>query len=192
MRKNYPLILPLVLYNGKKKYTAPKNIWGLFDNPVLAKRAMSEDYQLVDLQAMSDDDIDYEKHLSFILFVMKHIHDRDLLKMLSTAMQRCHRALIIDKGKDYIHTRSILWYTSAKVPVEQRQKIEQLIVDNLPKEDTKDIMRTVADAYIEEGEARGEARGISIGESRGIEKGIAKGEARGVEKTAINMLKQKQ
>ena len=40
--------------------------------------------------------------------------------------------------------------------------LEQLIVDNLPKEDTDDIMRTIADTYIEEG--------ITIGEARGEEK----------------------
>ncbi|MDP5020541.1 MAG: Rpn family recombination-promoting nuclease/putative transposase, partial [Rickettsiaceae bacterium] len=48
-----PLVLPLVLYNGKDKYTAPKNIWELFGNPTLAKKAMSEDYRLIDLQSMS-------------------------------------------------------------------------------------------------------------------------------------------
>ena len=29
---------------------------------------------LIDLNAMSDDDINYEKHLSFLLYTMKHIH----------------------------------------------------------------------------------------------------------------------
>ena len=46
---------------------------------------------------MSDDDIDYEKHLSFLLYTMKHIYDRDLLNMLKEAMNRCAKALIIDK-----------------------------------------------------------------------------------------------
>ena len=74
-----PLILPLVLYNGKDKYTAPRNIWELFSNSKLAKKALIEDYRLVDLQAMSDDDIDYEKHLSFILYTMKHIGSINIL-----------------------------------------------------------------------------------------------------------------
>jgi predicted transposase/invertase (TIGR01784 family) len=68
-----PFVLPLVIYNGKEKYNVPQNFWQLFDNPILAKKAMTEDYRLIDLQAMSDNDIDYEKHLSFVLYVMKHI-----------------------------------------------------------------------------------------------------------------------
>ena len=113
---------------------------------------------------MSDDDIDYEKHLSFLLYTMKHIHDRDMLAMLKKAMQKCSKALIIDKGQDYVHTKLILWYTDSKVPEENKQLLEQLIVDNLPKEDTDNIMRTIADSYIDEGMNKG----IAIGEARGI------------------------
>ena len=174
-KNKLPLVLPMVLYNGQKKYTAPRNIWQLFDNPDLAKKAMSEDYHLIDLQAMSDKDIDYEKHLSFLLYVMKHIHQRDTLKMLREAMQTCAQAIIIDKGKDYLHTKLILWYTDSKVPLEKKQELEQLIVDNLPKEDSENIMKTIAQDYIEQGEARGEARGV---EKRNLE-------------IAIRMLQQK-
>ena len=99
---------------------------------------------------------------------MKHIHDRDMLAMLKEAMQKCSKALIIDKGQDYVHTKLILWYTDAKVPEENKQLLEQLIVDNLPKEDTDNIMRTIADSYIDEGINKG----IAIGEARGVEKGI--------------------
>lgn len=150
-KNKLPIILPLVLYNGKRKYTAPKNLWELFTFPALDQKAMSGDYNLIDLNAMSDDDIDYEKHLSFVLYTMKHIHDRNTLKMLEQAMQKCTKALIIDKGKDYVHTKLILWYTDSKVPAENKQLLEQLIVDNLPKQDTENIMRTIADTYREEG-----------------------------------------
>lgn len=162
-KNKLPLILPLVLYNGKKRYSAPRNLWELFARPELARKSMAENYHLVDLHAMSDEDIDYEKHLSFVLFTMKHIHDRDTLKMLKEAMQRCTKALIIDKGKDYVHTKLILWYTDTKIPEKNKQLLEQLIVDNLPKEDTEKLMKTIADSYREEG--------IAIGEARGIEKG---------------------
>ena len=42
--------------------------------------------------------------------------------------------------------------------------LEQLIVDNLPKEDTDNIMRTIVDTYIEEGVEKG----IAIGKNEGI------------------------
>ena len=170
-RNKLPVIMPLVLYNGKKPYKAPLNLWELFAYPDMARKAISDNYNLIDLQAMSDDDIDYEKHLSFLLYTMKHIHDRDMLAMLKKAMQKCSKALIIDKGQDYVHTKLILWYTDAKVPEENKQLLEQLIVDNLPKEDTDNIMRTIADSYIDEGMNKGIAIGEARGEARGAEQG---------------------
>ena len=162
-RNKLPVILPLVLYNGKKRYNVPMNLWELFAYSTLAKKAMTHDYHLINLNDMNDSDIDYEKHLSFVLYTLKHIHDRDTLKMLEKAMQKCTKALIIDKGKDYVHTKLILWYNDRKIPLEKKQMLEQLIIDNLQKEDTDNIMRTIADTYIEEGINKG----IAIGEARG-------------------------
>jgi predicted transposase/invertase (TIGR01784 family) len=166
-----PVIFPFVIYHGKGKYNASLNLWELFDNPELAKKAMSGDYQLLNLQAMSDDDINYEKHLSFVLHVLKHIHDRDLLKMLKDAMERCVQAILIDQGKDYIHIKSILWYLDSKLSEEKKTDLEQLIVDNLPTEDTDKVMRTIAQAYIDQG--------------------IEKGRLEAIQNTAIKMLQQK-
>lgn len=173
-RNKLPVILPLVLYNGKKKYNVPMNLWELFTYPILAKKAMADDYHLIDLNDMSDSDIDYEKHLSFVLYTLKHIHDRDTLKMLEKAMQKCTKALIIDKGKDYVHTKLILWYTDSKVPAENKQMLEQLIIDNLPKEDTDNIMKTIADTYIEEGFNKGILQGVEQGKNEGIAIGAEK------------------
>ena len=91
--------MPLVIYNGQQKYSAPLNLWDLFTHTELAKKAMSDNYHLIDLNSMSDEDINYKKHLSFLLYTMKHIYDRDLLNMLKEAMSKCTKALIIDKEK---------------------------------------------------------------------------------------------
>lgn len=178
-----PLILPLVIYNGTRKYSAPKNLWELFSHPEIAKKAMAEDYNLINLHAMQDNEIDYQKHLSFMLYTMKHIHERDTLKMLEQAMKQCKHAIIIDKTQDYLHTKLILWYADSKVPEEKKQLLEQIVVDNLPQKDSGNVMRTIADSYREEGKIEG----ISIGKAEGI----SIGEASGVKKIAINMLKQK-
>ena len=82
------------------------------------------------------------------------------------------------RKKDYVHTKLIFWYTNSKIPEKNKQLLEQLIVDNLPKQDKEGTMRSIADSYIDQG--------INIGKNEGI----AIGEARGVEKTALNMLKQ--
>ena len=137
---------------------------------------------MIDLQAMDDDSIDYGKHLSFLIYTMKHIHEQDTLSMIKDAMSRCSRAIIIDKEQNYILTRLILWYTDSRVPEEKKQLLEQLIVDNLPKEEANNIMRTIADSYIEEG--------FNKGIMQGIEKGKAEGKAEGKGELIKMMLNQ--
>jgi len=53
---------------------------GTIIDPMQAKELMVSDYQLVDLQSMSDDEIVQQKHLGMMSYVMKHIHQRDMLK----------------------------------------------------------------------------------------------------------------
>ena len=107
-KNKLPIILPLVIYNGKAQYKAPKNVFDLFFHPDIARKAITEDYNLIDLQAMDDDSIDYQQHLSFLLYTMKHIHERDTLAMIKDAMSRCSRAIVIDKEQNYILTKLIL------------------------------------------------------------------------------------
>ena len=182
-----PLVCPLVLYHGTKKYDAPKNLWQLFADPYKAKEMLTNDYPLIDLESMDDSDINYDKHLSMILYLMKHVNERDTLKMLEEVFKRCHKALLIDQRQDYIYTKLAIWYIDNKIPLEQKPELEQLVIDNLPKEHTEDIMKTIAQAYIEEGEVRGEVRGIAIGEARGVAIGEARAEARAEARTAKNL-----
>jgi predicted transposase/invertase (TIGR01784 family) len=135
----------------------------------MAKELLAEDYPLIDLQSMADDDINYDKHLSIIIYLMKHIHQRDTLKLIEDVFKQCHKAILIDKQQDYLYTKFMIWYTDTKVAEEKKQQLEQLIINNLPQEDKEDVMRTIAQAYIEEGEAKGIAIGEARGEARGKE-----------------------
>jgi hypothetical protein len=50
-KDDLPVILPLVVYNGKNRYKAPRNIFELFTYPDIARKAIMEDYNLIDLQS---------------------------------------------------------------------------------------------------------------------------------------------
>ena len=169
-----PLIFPIVVYAGKAKYTAPRNLWALFEYPELAKKLMTEDHALLDLQAMSDEDIAKKKHIALFEYVMKHAHMRDMLKLWENIFNKLPHAVIIDKEYGYFYISNLLWYIDRKLPEDKRDELSSLIIEYLPKSDGEEIMRTVADSYIDEG--------IQIGISQGIEQGI--------EQSAIRMLKQ--
>ena len=166
-KEKLPLICPLVFYHGSKKYDAPMNLWELFSDPEEAKNLLSNNYQLVDLQSMSDDEINYDKHLSIILYMMKHAHQRDKLKLIENIFKNCNKAVLIDAQMDYVYTKLMVWYNDRKIPLEKKQEFEQLVLNHLPKEKGAEIMKTIADSYIEEGINKGITQGIAIGEAKG-------------------------
>lgn len=174
-----PLVVPMVFYNGSKRYTAPKNIWELFTDPTRARELMSNDYQLIDLQSMSDDEIKKKQHLGMMEYFMKYIHARDMLGLWDKFMNEFTEAIMIDKENGYIYLKSFLWYTDALVIEDQQQELGRIINKHLATNETSNIMRTIAQKYIDEG--------MELGRLEGMEKGIE----RGIEKAATNMLKQK-
>lgn len=113
-RNKLPLVYNLVIYNGKEVYNAPKNLWSLFTDSTMAKKLMTADYKLVDLQAVSDDEIVKKKHLGMLEYMMKHIHMRDMIKLWEKFLTEFKHIIILDKEKGYIYLRSFLWYTDAK------------------------------------------------------------------------------
>ena len=166
-----PLIFPLVVYSGTAKYTAPRNLWALFEYPELAKKLLAEDHALVDLQAMPDDEIARKKHIALFEFVMKHINMRDMLGLWEKLFKTLPDAVILDREHGYFYISNLLWYVDSRLSEEKRDELSNVIMEHLPKEDGVKLMRTIADGYIEEGVNKGIAQGITIGEARGIEKG---------------------
>ncbi|KJV72811.1 transposase [Orientia tsutsugamushi] len=109
--------------------------------------------------------------------MLKHIHQRDMLKLWEEFLIKFKHVLILDKEKGYVYLRSFLWYTDTKLLESQQPELEQVLAKYLSEEEKGNIMRTIAEKYIDEG--------IEIGET----KGIAKGRAEAAQGLARNLLK---
>jgi predicted transposase/invertase (TIGR01784 family) len=176
-----PLIVPIVVYNGKEKYTAARDLWQLFADPVKARELMTGEYKLIDLQAMPDNEITRKKQLGMFEFFLKHVHQRDMIKLWEDFFQSFGGDVVIKWESGFIYIKRLLCYTEPKVLEEERQKLANLITDNLT-EDGEEMMRSMADAYIEEGYYKGV--------EEGIEKGREEGREEGMEIAAIKMLQE--
>lgn len=181
-----PLIVPFIVYNGNTDYNAPKSLWQLFTNPTQAKALMGDEYRLVDLHAMTNDEIKQKQYLGMLEYFLKHIHIRDKLKLWDSFLTEFKEMIFIDKQNEYFYIKHFLWYTNAKVSEEQQQELNLLLAKHLSTTEQEQIMRTIAQKYIDEGISKGFSQGIS----QGVSKGISQGFSQGIEKTAINMLKQ--
>jgi predicted transposase/invertase (TIGR01784 family) len=77
-----PPIYPLLFYNGKQKYTYPKSLFKLFNNPELAKKCLNSIYNLVDITTTPDNKIKEKDWLALMELSMKYIREKDLKKRL--------------------------------------------------------------------------------------------------------------
>jgi predicted transposase/invertase (TIGR01784 family) len=55
--KYLPLVYPIVIYNGAASFNAPRNLWDLFSDKILAKNFWVEDYQLVNVHEIPDEEL---------------------------------------------------------------------------------------------------------------------------------------
>ena len=123
----------------------------------------------MDLQSMPDDEIVKQRHLGMMQYMLKHIHTRDLLKLWEDFLVKFQPDIMVDKANGYIYIRSFLWYTDARLAEGKQLELEQILDKYLPTEEKDNIMRTIAEKYIDEG--------IEVGEARGEIRGKAEGKA---------------
>lgn len=174
-----PLIYPILFYNGKSRYNAPLSLWEMFDDSEMAKQILTNNYHLINLHAMSDDEIKAKKHIALFEYMMKHIHTRDMLNLWKQLLKDLKDHIHYDKKAGFIYMKQMMWYTNSKLEKKYDEDLKYLIEQNLSQKDGEELMPTIAEHYIQEGMEKG----ILLGEEKGLEKGL--------EKSALGMLEKK-
>jgi len=170
--KHLPLIYPLVLYNGTASYNVPRNLWDLFCNKTLAKQFWTEDYQLVNVHDIPDEELKKRVWSGILEFFLKHIHERQLLKRWQQIAAILPEITKVSIGHDYI--KMILYYTLTGIDQNDKIELEKLLITTLNKEKGAELMTSLAQAWKEEGIEIGIQDGIKLGEARGEARGEAK------------------
>ncbi|MDN3030967.1 MAG: Rpn family recombination-promoting nuclease/putative transposase [Candidatus Tisiphia sp.] len=183
--KRLPVIYPLIIYNGKKKYNAPLNIWNLFSHPDLARGFWTNDCQLINVHDIPDEELKEKVWSGILLFFLKHIHERQLLKRWQEISYLLPKLSKITIGHD--HIRNLLSYTLTFIEQNDKIELEKILKNSLTKEKGEELMPSIAQVWKEEGIEIGLQDGIKIGEARGKARGEAIGEARG-EANLIKMM----
>ncbi|WP_341748515.1 Rpn family recombination-promoting nuclease/putative transposase [Candidatus Tisiphia endosymbiont of Sialis lutaria] len=185
--KRLPVIYPLIIYNGKKKYNAPLNIWNLFSHPDLARGFWTNDCQLINVHDIPDEELKKKVWSGILLFFLKHIHERQLLKRWQEISHLLPKLSKITIGYD--HIRNLLQYTLIFIEQNDKIELEKILKNSLTKEKGEELMPSIAQVWKEEGIEIGLQDGIRIGIQDGIKIGEARGEARGKAKGEAKLIK---
>ncbi|EJR7830525.1 TPA: Rpn family recombination-promoting nuclease/putative transposase [Salmonella enterica] len=76
--KKLPLVIPVLYYAGKRSpYPYPVNWLKEFDDPELAAQLYSNDFPLVDVTVIPDEEIMKHRHIAALTWLQKHVRARD-------------------------------------------------------------------------------------------------------------------
>jgi predicted transposase/invertase (TIGR01784 family) len=169
---NLPLVAPFVIYNGKDKYNSPRSLWEMFKEPELAKKLLGDEYSLIDLNAMPDEEIQKDKHIAMMQFMLKHAYERDQLNIIRKLFEKIdHKILLLDQENDFIYLKTILSYTSGKIKSDQESELDHIIHKKFDNEEANKLMYSLADKWVDDRIASKRDHWIGTGIEQGIEQG---------------------
>lgn len=164
-----PPILPIVFYHGTSKWQTARNFQALFDLPAPLRPHVPEfTYLLYDLSEYSDTEIIGQVYLRARLLLMKYILRDELIDKLDEIFGLLRGLEQAETGME--HLIVMLRYLVSGVNAEQKtvlvEKVNQAMLGD-------NIMMTIADAFIAEGEAKGRAAGEAKGRLDSIRRFMA-------------------
>ena len=151
--KQLPVVLPIIVYNGKKKYNVSRNIWNLFNNPDLAKNLWNNDYPIINVHEIPDEELKEKIWFGILLYFLKHIHDRELLKSWQYIAGSLSNIAQDPSGHD--HIRNLLQYSLTFIDQNDKIELSKVLTNNLSKEEGDAIMTSIAKVWENEGRAKG-------------------------------------
>jgi predicted transposase/invertase (TIGR01784 family) len=188
--KYLPVIIPLVIYHGKLKWSINESFVSLFEEPSDMEEYIPDfKYNLYDISHMPDEEIRGTPLLKIFLTTFKYIYSPELKKKLWEIFKLFLE--LSDKSQVSEYLEVLLRYLFNSPGDYSKDEIREQVTRIL--EGGGDVMQTIAQQLREEGRHEGikigEEKGIKIGEEKGIKIGEKIGKEDNAKETAIRMLK---
>ncbi|MGF1804231.1 Rpn family recombination-promoting nuclease/putative transposase [Aliivibrio sifiae] len=160
--KELPLVVPLLFYHGKvSPYPYSMNWFDCFTDPQMAKNLYNNDFPLVDVTVIHDDDILQHRRIALLELVQKHIGQNDIRSFLE------YFALLL--LNDY-HTdeqiRTMLEYLVINGETQNVNLLLKELAQQVPKHEG--TIMTIAEQLIQQGEQKGLQKGREEGREEGL------------------------
>jgi len=190
-----PVIIPMVIYHGLRKWEMDTRFISLFNVPGYLKKYVPDfSYNLHDISHVPDKEIKGAVLLRVLFMTLKYIFTPGLrYKLREEIFPLFHELKDKEKGTEYLEVLlNYLTGSSRNLPgIELTETVTQFF------EEGGDLMATIAEKWIKEGEKKGEKKGkkegikegIKEGKKEGIKEGKKEGIKEGKLSTAIELLR---
>lgn len=178
-----PLVIPIIVYNGKNKYSYSTSIYDLFrdSEKELAKKYMFNQFQLIDFTQIPDEVMREHKWSNAVELIMKHAQSRDIMSRLESLLE-VFEDLFKKRSENY--ATAMLNYAAKRTKKEDDQRFQTFITKIVNSSlENKDMN------LIQLWEKRGFEQGITQGIEQGIQKGYQKARIEVMTDTVKQLLK---
>ena len=176
--KTLPLIIPLVIYHGARKWKGGESLGRLVSCPDEALKAYVPDFRffLYDLSSYSDEEIRGEVLLRVSLLVLKYVFRKDLRGKIEGILCLLGDLAGRQSGIEYLEV--LIRYLAEGADKLSREDLLKA-VSQIPKGDR--IMTSIAQQWKKEAHQEGWREGRQEGRQEGHQEGLRKGwQERGV------------
>jgi len=162
------IVIPLVLYHGKDKWTVDKRFASLFEGPANQLAGYIPDFEFIlyDLSRYTDDQIRGTIMARVTMLLLKHIFKPDIADRLPGIFMLLKDLSGQETGLQYFE--SLIKYVFSNVEDITTEKFHA-VVSNTLSEEKGGIIMTLAEKLRKEGHAQGLEQGLEQGLLEGIE-----------------------
>ena len=161
---NLPLVIPLLFYNGNKKYDGPLHIEDLIHAPQdLIQEFLFKPFHLIDTHNVSDEDLRNQHWAGLMKFVMKRSMEREAIHYIQFLSQFL-RDIALEQDSDHF-LASVLSYYISQAESADLALLKKTLEDTLLSTNKREIMATLENYLIEQGVQKGKQEGRQEGES---------------------------
>jgi len=181
--ESLPVIIPIVIYHGPRKWEVDKRFILFFDAPGYLRDYIPDfNYRLYDISHVPDEEIKGAVLLRVLFMTLKYVFTPELNYKLREEIFPLFLELK-DKKKGTEYLEVLLRYLTRSARGLPEKELNESVTQLF--EEGGDLMQTIAEKWKREGIKIGEKRG----EKRGEERGEKRGEKRGIKKKAIETAK---
>lgn len=169
-----PLVIPILFYQGRRSpYPNSMNWLDEFSDPVVAGRIYSQNFPLVDITVIPDDEIMRHRSMAALTLIQKHIRQRDLPRLLDK--------LAILLTRNHISGQQVIALVNYMLQAGEAQDARTLLYEMAQRAPQYgDELMTLAEQLKQEGR--------NEGIQQGMQQGIQTGEREASRKIARAML----
>lgn len=180
--KTLPLVIPVLFYQGKvSPYPYSMSWLDEFETPEYARTLYSENFPLVDITIIPDDEIMQHRRMAILELLQKHIRQRDLTELLDQLT-----TLLLGGNTTQEQLISVINYMLQAGESRDPAALINTLASRVPQHE--ETLMTIAEKLRLEGEQRGIQKGLQLGEQKGRQEGRQEGEREAALKIARTML----